>query len=524
MSTRDARHAIRFLTSTDSYKLSHHRQYPARTTRVYSNLTARKSRLEGIDYAVFFGLQAFLHDLSEAFDDFVAADVDEAVGAYAEIISPFVGVPATDIDVSHIRALHRLGFMPLEFRALPEGTVTPIGVPMLTVENTHPDFGWLTNYVETVLSAALWQPIVSASKAHHMRLMLDQRAMTTTGSTAGVEFQGHDFSYRGMAGTVAASASGAAHLLSFRGSDCVPASVWVADHYGAIMDSRGAFGGELASGDNDRGNGLIAASVPATEHSVMCAGGQGDELGTFKRLLDLYPTGILSVVSDTWDLWTVLTEYLPALHDQIMARDGKLVIRPDSGDPADIICGDPTAPEGSPEYLGVIRLLYNEFGGSIDFNGGEQGYLLLDPHVGAIYGDGITYDRADDICTRLAALGFASTNVVFGVGSYTYQGNSTRDSLGMAMKATWAEVDGVGHDLFKDPITDDGEKRSAKGRLAVLSDDHGEMSLVQQATSEEEARSLLRPVWRDGRFERTQSFAEIRATLADHRDLLPALT
>lgn len=242
----------------------------------------------------------------------------------------------------------------------------------------------------------------------------------------------------------------------------------------------------------------------------MCAGGEESELETFERLLDTYPAGILSVVSDTWDLWEVATILLPKLHDRVMARDGKLVIRPDSGNPVDIICGDTTAPDGTPARQGLADLLWAEFGGTVN----TAGFRELDPHIGMIYGDSITYDRAVEMMRRLAEKGFASTNIVLGVGSFSYQ-YVTRDTYGFAMKATWAQINGVGRDLFKAPVTDNGVKKSATGRLAVIDDDG--LMLIEKATPEQEEASLLQPVWENGKFLRTQSFADVRATLRNQK-------
>lgn len=507
MSTKTARRAIRALTAIDAYKIDHRRQYPDGTTRVYSNFTPRGSRIPGVDKVVLFGLQAFFTDyLTDAFDDFFAADEDEVTAAYTERITAVLG--PNDVGEDHIRALHRLGYVPLRFNALPEGTRVPLRVPMFTVESTHPDFFWLVNYIESVLSAELWLPCTSATQAHRFRALLDDWAARTGGAAAAVDWQGHDFSLRGMEGINGAAMSGAGHLLSFTGTDSLPALDWIEDNYPGVD------------------NGLLGGSVAATEHSVMCAGGDLDEKATFARLLNLYPTGIVSVVSDTWDLWTVLTGHLPALKDQILARDGKLVIRPDSGDPVDILCGTQKEEwadghsyakrkvnrqfgEGkTPAEKGVIELLWEIFGGTVN----AAGYKELDPHIGAIYGDSINYDRADQVCKRLAEKGFASTNVVLGVGSFTYQ-YVTRDTFGFAMKATWAEVNGIGRDLFKDPITDDGLKRSARGRIAVLRDADGELELVDQATPAQEAASLLTTVWEDGKLLAPQSFADVRRVL-----------
>ncbi|QBP33309.1 nicotinate ribosyltransferase [Gordonia phage BrutonGaster] len=478
------------LFQTDAYKLGHRDQYllAGNTTRVYSNFTNRKSRLPGVDKVVHFGLQAFIQKhLVEDFEPFFAADEDLVCDLYEERVTQILG-PNT-IGSDHIRSLHRRGYLPLRFCAVPEGTLVPIRVPSFTVENTDPEFFWLTNYIETALSAGVWQASTSATIAHEYRLILDQAAEATGGAPEAVDFQCHDFSYRGMSSQESAQLSGAAHLLSFSGTDSLVALDWI-DHY---------YGGEY-----------VAGSVPATEHSVMCTGiEQVGELELFSRLLDLYPTGIFSVVSDTFDLWKVLTEYLPTLKGKILGRDGKIVIRPDSGDPEKIICGDPDAEWATPAWYGVVRLLDMHFGSKMN----AAGYLDLNPHVGVIYGDSITLERAKTITSRLAQMGYASTNVVFGVGSYTYQHN-TRDTFGSAMKATWAEVDGKGVNLLKDPVTDDGTKKSATGRLAVHRD-HGELTLLEQARPGEEATSLLQPVWENGRFLHWQSFDYVRKTLVD---------
>jgi nicotinamide phosphoribosyltransferase len=259
----------------------------------------------------------------------------------------------------------------------------------------------------------------------------------------------------------------------------------------------------------------------------MCAGGKEDEIDTFRRLLDTYPTGILSVVSDTWDLWKVCTEHVVTLKEEIMARDGKLVIRPDSGNPVDILCGTLTPYDSSTgeDYhksyrvreKGVIELLWDVFGGTIN----EQGYKVLDPHIGAIYGDSITIDRADEICSRLEAKGFASTNVVLGIGSFTYQYN-TRDTFGFAMKATYVEVNKPkfegdfnpeGREIFKDPITDDGTKKSATGLLCVTFNEEKEIYLVDKVDWEHEYEGLLQTIYIDGEFDNITTLTDIKSRL-----------
>lgn len=467
----------------DGYKLDHRRQYPEGTTKVYSNWTPRASRVPGQQHVVFFGLQYFLREymVNQMQREFFQRPIDHIAEEYRRRVYNYLG--PNSIGTEHIEELWQYGKVPLEFRALPEGTLCPVRVPCLTIENTHPDFFWLVNYIETLMSNVLWLPCTSATTAYRIRKLLDKACKDTGGDPEFVQWQGHDFSMRGLAGLEAAQLSGAAHLLSFSGTDTIPAIPFVKEYYG---------------------DGVVAGSVPATEHSVMSAGGDDGELATFERILDLYPEGIVSVVSDTWDLWHVLTDVLPKLKERILARSGKLVIRPDSGDPADILCGGPTR-----RGKGVMQLLWDLFGGTVN----EKGFKVLDPHVGAIYGDSINYERAKEITERLAANGFASTNVVFGIGSYNYQ-YVTRDTYGFAMKATWAEINGKGVNLYKTPATDDGVKNSAKGRLAVLKDEEsGRLYCQQRATASEEDASLLQPVWKDGQFLWQHGFGQIKKRL-----------
>lgn len=476
---------------TDGYKLGHRQQYPEGTTEVYSNFTARSSRTNE-DHVVFFGLQAFLQRwLGEEFDKFFAYNVDEVCEEYTARVNGYLG--PNNVGNDHVRDLHALGYVSLEFRALPEGTRVPVQVPMLTVRNTHPDFFWLVNYIETLLSTELWLPCTTATTTAAYRRLFDRYAALTGTDPLFVGFQGHDFSMRGLSGVAAASMSGAAHLLSSVGTDTLPALDWIDRYY--PVQPRDEFY-------------MIGASVNATEHSVMSAGtAEVDEEATFRRLLlDVYPEGILSVVSDTFNLWDVLTDILPSLRDEILARDGKLVIRPDSGDPVKILCGDWNAMPGSPERNGVIRILWETFGGTLT----ETGYKLLDEHVGAIYGDAITLDRAKKILDRLAKQGFASGNVVFGIGSYTYQ-HVTRDTYGFVMKATSCIVNGTRYPLYKDPVTG-SVKKSARGLLAVRMVD-GVLTLFEDQDRLGETDTELKIVWKDGKFVTRVGFDEVRARL-----------
>ena len=373
-------------------------------------------------------------------------------------------------------------------------------------------------------------------------------------------WQGHDFSSRGMSGIQDAARTGAGHLLSFAGTDNITAVQLVNDAY---------HGKET----------FVGGSVPATEHSTMTSsilveaerlrqtGVDEDnvmtqaELNVIKRLVtEVYPSGVVSVVSDSFDFWKVITEIAPTLKNEILNRVpdqlglAKVVFRPDSGDPVKIICGHKykvvedigdtyemisASNEGYEvvynkmdekyyefetyddgwstsvefkelqwyEVKGAIECLWDTFGGTTN----EKGFKTLNQRVGLIYGDSITLDRCDEILKLLAEKGFASDNVVFGIGSFTFQYN-TRDTLGFAMKATYVEVDGKPYSIFKDPKTDNGTKKSAKGLLQVV-EDGGALKTNQDVTWEEEKQSLLRTVYLDGKIMVSETFADIRSRL-----------
>jgi nicotinamide phosphoribosyltransferase len=518
------------LLATDSYKQSHKDMYPEGFDYLESNYTNRGSRVEGVAHVVHFGLQAWLKDFTESWEKFFAAPKADVIAEYKEHVDTFV---SPGFSLKEAEDLHDLGYLPLRFDAVPEGTLVPLKVPSVLIKSTNRKFAWLVNFIESDLSAGIWHPSTVATIAWDLRRIFNKAAEDTGGAPEATDWQLHDFSYRGQVNREAAAASGAAHLLSSLGSDAIPAVPWVKYYY---------------PGDN----GLIAASVPATEHSVMCVGGEEDEIETFRRLLKLYPEGILSIVSDTWDFFRVLTVILPQLKDEIMARNGKLVIRPDSGDPADIVTGtvkfqlNPKSakayalsveqakkaqefgvdlghgipasykPVTTPEEKGAIEVLWDLFGGTVN----EKGFKELDSHIGLIYGDGMFPDRIRDINARLAAKGFASTNWVAGVGSYAYQ-YVTRDTFASAVKATYAEVNGVGRNIQKNPKTDDGTKKSATGRLAVgTSQNTGDLYRIEKAEDWQIENSRLLPIWEDGKFIREYSFAQVRKNLATNTALL----
>ncbi|MCH7332162.1 nicotinate phosphoribosyltransferase [Acinetobacter modestus] len=487
------------LNAIDFYKADHRRQYPVGTEYVYANFTPRSSRLAKMlpdfdDKIVFFGLQGFIkHFLIETWNEgFFNQPKAKVVAAYKRRMDNSLGEGA--VPVEHIEALHDLGYLPLKIKALPEGSRVNIKVPVLTIINTDPNFFWLTNYIETVLSAELWKSCTTASIAYEYKRLLTQYAEKTGAPLDFVAVQGHDFSSRGMSGIYDAAQSGVGHLTSFIGTDSVASIDYAEEYYNAT--------------------GVVGVSVPATEHSVMCMGSEESEIETFRRLIcELYPAGVVSIVSDTWDFWRVITEFSVELKAEILKRQpnalglAKVVFRPDSGDPVKIICGDPDAERDSPAYKGAVQCLWEIFGGTET----AQGYKVLNERVGLIYGDSITLERAQNILKGLEAKGFASNNLVFGIGSYTYN-YLTRDSFGFAVKATWGQVNGVGRELFKDPVTDSGVKKSAKGLLRVEQTENG-FELFDQQSFEQEKMGALQTVFENGQLLRECSLDQIRERL-----------
>lgn len=526
---------------TDGYKLDHRRQYPDETTLVYSNWTPRKSRLEGVDKVVAFGLQYFIKKyLIEDFEqNFFGKPIGLVAAQYVRRINNYLG--PNKIGVKHIEDLHKLGYLPLVIKAVPEGMRTRIRIPQATMYSTDDNFFWLVNYLETIWSCSNWQASTSATIAFAYMEDAIYWADKTGADRSFLIWCGHDFSFRGMSSLETAKMSGAGHLLTFRGTDTLPAIDFLEEYYGA---------------DSDKEN--VGGSISATEHAVMCVGTgffiQRDgitweyygkaEYEVFERLLTVvYPDGNVSVVSDTWNLWVVLGDYLPRLKDVILARNGKLVIRPDSGDPVKIMTGwyndelmllggswykpeDVISMEKMGGYQirpgkgpitvleknGVVQALFDIFGGELN----TKGYIRICPNVGSIYGDSINRVRFNEICSRLEIKGFESTSWVAGIGSYTYQFN-TRDTLGWAMKATYAEAKYQGKTfeipIFKDPITDDGTKKSLKGLIQLYHGEDGEIYAKDECTWEEETKGILKEVFRNGQLLVDHKLSEIRSRL-----------
>lgn len=483
-------------TLLDAYKIGHRVQFVPNMTLAFGNMTPRKSyRKITPDGVTFFGLQYFFKEylLTQWNENFFNKPKGEVLARFTRRINNYLGPNV--VGNQHISDLHDLGYLPLSFWAIPEGDSTPYKVAPFVYFTTHDKFGWLQAYVETIMSTTVWPLSTAATTAKQIKEKLNQFAMETVGNIDFTKFQGHNFSYRGCVGHEAAIMIDAGFITSFVGSDTVPGVDFMEQYYNADSDKE-----------------LVSCSVNASEHAVMASYGPENEEEAFRRLIeDVYPEGILSIVSDTRDYWNVITNFTVRLKDKILARNGKVVFRPDSGDNVKTIVGDPDAPVGSSEYKGTVECLWEIFGGSTN----SKGYKELNPKCGCILGDGVNWEVMNAILDGLKQKGFASTNIIFGIGSYYLVYGVSRDTDGWAVKSTYCEVDGVGREIFKDPITDKGNlKKSAKGLIAVYKDANGKYYQKDQASWSEVKNCAYKEVFRDGKLLIDQSLSEIRARVA----------
>ena len=512
--------------AADGYKLGHVDQSPPGTTSQYFNLTPRTDRIARKTGTVLHDFDGKIvwannNHLAKWYfkaywdQEFFAKPREWAVQKFQEFSDKYLG-PGV-ISANKWEELHSLSYLPLIVKALPEGTRVPVGVTPLTIKETLRQFYWLPGYVETALSSEVWGASTVATIAFEYLRLLTHYAEITGSPKEFVPLQGHDFSARGLKGICDAAHTQVGHLFSFIGTDTVSAIEHVQNYY-APLDP----------------NHCVGLSVPATEHSQACLNIQWElskldpnlnlddrlllaETAFLKRLLtEVYPSGIFSYVTDTYDYWGVLTKVLPSLKEVILNRVpnalglAKLVIRPDSGDPVLMVCGDPYAKADSPEHKGSLQVLWEIFGGTTT-KVGDKEFKVLNHRIGLIYGDGIHPARAAEILRRMYLDGWASSNIVLGIGSFTYQYH-TRDDFGWAMKSTWGEVDGVGLELYKDPKTDDGTKRSARGLLRV-EHENGTYVQYQSQTKEQESQGALQPIFIDSIVYSNEHIDEIRSRL-----------
>lgn len=484
---------------TDGYKVGHAAMLAPGTKRLYGTWIPRhlKYAPEGITEIVSFGQQLTWKWINDEFTEHFFKQPIEIAESFGKDMSAYLMM---DYDSSHFGELHKLGYLPIKVKALPEGISTKPNIPHMTFINTVDGFAWLTLYLETIVSSLAWKPSTSATIAReYKRNAVEWVTKTDPDNLWLTDYMCHDFSARGLSPWDMIS-SGLGHASSHRGSDTlmtIPASRYFYNEVDVCINS-----------------------VNASEHSVSTTKiFTVGEKQMVKDWMKIFPKGILSAVMDTMDITKVVRPdhkgYLMEIKKLIQERDGKLVIRPDSSPspltPIEIICGwdgeltDRMKEADYPEFYkkGLIQCLWEIFGGSVN----KKGFKVLDPHIGAIYGDAITLDRQVGIYEKLAENGFASTNIILGVGSYTYQFN-TRDTFGWAAKGGWFCTEDKEYEIFKDPMTDDGEKKSPKGLLQVK-----DGVLKEMCTKEEENEGDLQVIFEDGKFYNETSLTEIRKRL-----------
>ncbi len=418
------------IMDSDSYKMSHFNQYPEGTEAVYSYFEAREGAKW--DTVKFFGLQYLLKEY------LVGVVVSQEMIDEAEVLAKahFMGVEGTfhKEGWQYILDEHD-GKLPVRIKAVPEGTVVPVSNVMMTVENTDPKCFWLTNFLETMLSR-IWYPCTVATKSMEVRNIINHYWNITV---SGVDpfmknFCLHDFGSRGVSSYESAGVGGMAHLTNFKGTDTIHAMSFANKYYDADLSN-------------------IAYSVPATEHSVMTARGKDGEEEVFVKLLNDYPTGVLSVVSDSYDIYNFTTNLAAKYKEQILARDGKLVFRPDSGDPLEV----------------TLRVLEN-LGQIFGYTSNDKGFKVLPPQIGVIWGDGIDIADINNILKHIGHNTWASSNIIFGMGGGLLQ-KVNRDTQRFAFKASAIKISGVWHDVYKDPVTAQKNsgmfKGSKRGKLGL---------------------------------------------------------
>lgn len=454
--------ADNLLLLTDSYKVTHHRQYPPGTEVVYSYFESRGGRFPEV---VFFGLQYYLQRYF-AGGVVTAAKIDAA--------ARFCAAHFRRDDLfnragwEHVLRVHG-GRLPVRIRAVAEGTPVPVRNALLTIENTDPACWWLPGHLETLL-VQLWYGSTVATLSRAMKQLIGGY-LERTGDPSLLEDKLHDFGFRGASSVESAAVGSAAHLVNFRGTDTIVGCLLAQRVYGA---------------------GMAGFSIPAAEHSTLTAWGEAHELDAFRHMLREFPSGPVSVVSDSYDVLRACRElWGGALRGEVLARAGTLVVRPDSGDPAATV-------------LAVLETLGERFGTTTN----AKGYRLLPPQVRVIQGDAIDYDEADRVLATLAARGWSADNVTFGMGGALLQ-KVHRDTQEFAFKCSSVTVGGVPRDVFKAPAGAAG-KASKRGRLKLVRRG-GVLTTVREA---EPGADLLREVFRDGAIVRTDDWASIRARAA----------
>ncbi len=475
----------------DFYKAVHSDMLNSKMTKSMSYYTPRMSRVDRWNKVVMFGLQMFCKTwLIDYFNDyFFNMPKDEVVGEYKRVLDASLG--AGIYDYHKIEKLHDLGYLPIEIIALPEGTVVPVHVPMFGITNTHPDFAWLPQALESLISAEMWYPQITATVGKTYREIVNRYYDITCEDNVSRERALGAFDFRGDMCVDAALKAGAGWCMSFVNTATVPVIPYLEEMFNADCTKE-----------------EVAFGAVSTEHFVMCSNYavDGDEETFLRKMLtELYPDTSFSCVLDSYDYWNVIDNILPKLHREIMEHNGCMLMRGDSGDCVEVVTK-------------TVFKLWEQFGGTVN----SKGYKVLDPHVKAIYGDSITVQRCEEIYQILMENGFACSNVALGVGSFSMhciEENNvlkpfTRDTFSSCIKACYAEVDGKCYPIFKNP-KDGGFKKSQKGLCYVYRNENGELAYKDEYTSENiPDGNLLETVFKDGKLIKEYTLKEIRERLA----------
>ena len=427
------------LIDTDAYKVSMWEQYPPGTEFISSYIEARKNPWKSV---TFYGLE----DILDVLETQITADDVEFANRYWT---------AKGLNFNYdgwMKIVTKYdGYLPLRVQALKEGTRLQHGNVMVQLINTDPEFFWLPTWVETPL-LRVWYPTTVASLSYAIKQRI-YAALELSADAPDEEilFKLHDFGSRGVSSNESAGRGGSAHLLNFMGSDTGVAAFYAMQYYNAPLG--------------------IDGSIPAAEHSTITSWGRENERKAFENMIDKFGSGLVAVVSDSYDIWNAVDNiWGKELKDRIIKMDGMLVIRPDSGDPEQV-------------PVDVIAKLADAFGYTLN----SKGYKVLN-HVRVIQGDGINYDSINVIIGKVLELGFSISNIAFGMGGALLQGPN-RDTMGFAMKASAAFIDGEWVEVFKDPVTDSG-KRSKKGRLALVDRGEGLVTIKESQLHETDENFL----------------------------------
>lgn len=476
----------------DFYKACHSDMLPKGITKSVSYFTARSSRVDLWEEVVMFGLQGFIKTyLIDYFNDnFFNISEEEAVGEYERILDNALGKGA--YSSLKVKKLHQLGYLPIEIVAIREGVRVPVKVPMFGITNTHDDFAWLPQALESLISAEMWHPMISATVGYTYRDIVNNYYNISCDDSVSKARALGDFSFRGQECLQSAIKSSSGWALSFLNSATVPAIPYLEQNYNCNSDTEDVLFGSVS-----------------TEHSVMCSNYavDGDEETLIRRLLtEIYPNTSFSAVLDSYDYWRIVKEVLPSLKEEILNHNGCLLVRGDSGDCVEVVTQ-------------TVFELWKTFGGTVN----NKGYKVLNPHVKAIYGDSITVQRCKQIYDILVLNGFACSNVALGVGSFSMQAIEednmlkpfTRDTFSMCIKATYCEIDGKPYPIFKNP-KESSFKKSQRGCCSVFFDENGEMVYADKLTwleAKGDEDNLLEPVFKDGKMLKEYSLNDIRFTL-----------